>query len=52
MDKLGEIFLDNDGYVNIRWTKELGKMISENDLQDTAGDICDSIAGVLNKVDY
>lgn len=52
MEKIGEIFLDNDGYVNIRWAEEVGRLVLENDLQDTAGSICDSIAEILIKIDY
>lgn len=50
MERVGQILIDNEGYVCIRWEDGLGKKVSENSLQDKASDICDLIAEILEIV--
>lgn len=51
MNKLGEIFLDSDGHVVIRWRDDLGREITVNNLQNDASRIADGVAGILNGVE-
>lgn len=52
MDKLGEIFLDKDGYVVIQGNEELEKLVEENGFQSKFEEICDSIAEILSEIKY
>ena len=51
MEVLGKILLDSEGYVCIRWEDEIGKLVSEYELQERAGEICDLICeDILDKI--
>lgn len=51
MEVLGKILLNNEGYVCIRWEDEIGKLVSEHELQERAGRICDLICkDILNEI--
>ena len=51
MEVLGKILLDSEGYVCIRWEDEIGKLVSEHELQERAGKICDLICeDILNEI--
>lgn len=52
MKRLGEIFLDKDGYVVITGNEELGKLIEENGVQSKFEEICDLIAEILSEIKY
>ena len=52
MEKLGEIFLDNEGYVIITGNEELERLVEENGVQSKFEDICDSIVEVLGEIKY
>ena len=51
MEVLGKNLLDSEGYVCIRWEDEIGKLVSEHELQERAGEICDLICeDILDKI--
>lgn len=51
MDIVGKIYLDDEGYVCIKWENEVGKLIVEHELQERADEICDVICNdILNKI--
>lgn len=52
MKKIGEVFVDSEGYVVIRWKEDLGRAITVNDLQDKASQVANDVANILNEVKY
>lgn len=52
MEIVGKIYLDSEGYVCIRWEDEVGKLVSEHELQEKAEDICDLICNDILKEIY
>lgn len=51
MKVIGKIILDGDGYVCISWENEVGKLVTEKNLQEKASEICDIICeDILNEI--